>query len=130
ILILQPLNGDAPDPAIWVEGLPIAASWQDGSNNGYGPHMRYLGIRFDCLGDMGFWSEQRGDVWNHMEDVYPQDVIKSGMAGAWKKAPVALEICGTFTSWKETHGYDETTVKYIFDQALNWHVSSFNAKSS
>lgn len=128
-LIYQPLNGDAPDPGVLVQGLPIAASWLDGRNNGEGPHMRHLGWRLDCLGDMGFWRDARGD-WCHMLDVYPQDIQRSGMMDAWKKAPVTLEICGTFRSWMNRQKYDEETVRYIFDQALKWHISSFNAKSS
>jgi hypothetical protein len=124
-LIFQPLNGDAPDPGVLVESLPIAARWPDGRDNGQGPEMRHVGWRIDCLGDMGFW-----DGWCHMLDVYPQDIIKSGMMDAWEKAPVTMEICGTFMSWLEREKYDEKTIKYSFDQALKWHVSSFNAKSS
>jgi hypothetical protein len=52
------------------------------------------------------------------------------MKDAWKKAPVSLEICGTFLRWKNQEGYTREDVKYIFDQCLKWHVSSFNAKSS
>ncbi len=76
---------------------------------------------------MDFWPEWG---WNHMTDVYPQDIIKSGMSEAWKKAPVTMEICGTFLRWKEKQNYTEENVRYIFDQALKWHISSFNAKSS
>ena len=83
-LIFQPLNGDAPDPGVLVKGLPIAAYWPDGRDNGTGPQMRHLGWRIDCLGDMDFWPEWG---WNHMTDVYPQDIIRSGMSEAWKKAP-------------------------------------------
>ncbi|MFO7670094.1 MAG: DUF4832 domain-containing protein [Bacteroidales bacterium] len=126
-LIFQPLNGDAPDPGVLVKGLPIAAFWPDGKTNGTGPDMRNLGWRLDCLGDMDFWPEWG---WNHMTDVYPQDIVRSGMSEAWKKAPVTLEICGTFQRWLEKQNYTEENVKYIFDQALKWHVSSFNAKSS
>jgi hypothetical protein len=129
LLIFQPLNGDAPDPGILVDGLPISASWPDGTNNGTGPAMRDLGWRADCLGDMGFWRRTRGS-WSHMQDVYPQDIIKSGMQDAWKKGHITLEICGTFARWKDTEGYDENVVRYIFDHALQWHISSFNAKSS
>ena len=124
-LIFQPLNGDAPDPGVLVKGLPIAASWPDGRNNGTGPEMRHLGWRTDCLGDMRY-----SDGWCHMLDVYPQDIIKSGMKDAWMKAPITMEICGTFNSWLERAKYDDETVKYSFEQALKWHVSSFNAKSS
>jgi hypothetical protein len=65
-----------------------------------------------------------------MSDVNPQDIIKSGMSEAWRKAPITMEICGTFLRWMEKQKYTEDNVKYIFDQALKWHVSSFNAKSS
>jgi hypothetical protein len=128
-LLFQPLNGDAPDPSFLVRGLPIAASWPDGRTNGVGPQMRHLGYRFDCLGDLGFWKGRVRD-WAHMFDVYPQQIIESGMAEAWRHAPVSLEICGTFLSWRDKQGYGEKEVRYIFDQALKWHVSSFNAKSS
>ncbi|HUU28281.1 MAG TPA: DUF4832 domain-containing protein [archaeon] len=128
-LIFQPLNGDAPDPGVLVEGLPIAASWPDGRTNDCGLPLRHLGWRMDCLGDMGFWKDRQPN-WCHMQDVYPQDIIKSGMQDAWEKAPVTLEICGTLRSWKGREGYGADVVKYIFDQALKWHISSFNAKSS
>ncbi|MCE5273327.1 DUF4832 domain-containing protein [bacterium] len=128
-LIFQPLNGDAPDPSLLVRGLPIAATWLDGRNNGEGPQMRNVGWRMDCLGDMGFWRNEQGD-WCHMLDVYPEDIQRSGMLDAWKKAPITMEICGTFKTWLKHEKYDEKTVKYIFDQALKWHISTFNAKSS
>ena len=128
-LLFQPLNGDTPDPGVLVRGLPIAASWLDGSNNGTGPQMRHLGWRIDCLGDMGFWRD-RTPNWCHMQDVYPEDIVRSGMSEVWRKAPITMEICGTFSTWKSREQYDEKVVRYIFDQALKWHISSFNAKSS
>ena len=128
-LIFQPLNGDAPDPGILVRGLLIEDSWPDGRNNGMGPWMRPVGWRIDCLGDMGFWRDRLPD-WSHMNDAYPQDIVRSGMSDSWKKSPITMEICGTFTTWKEKQGYDKKVVKHIFDEALKWHVSSFNAKSS
>jgi hypothetical protein len=45
-----------------------------------------------------------------MYDIYPQDIVKSGMSEAWRKAPIAMEICGTFLSWQEVHKYDEEDV--------------------
>ena len=126
-LTFQPLNGDAPDPGVLVKNTHIAAYWPDGTNNGTGPQMRNLGWRLDCLGDMGSWPA-RGS--NHMTDVYPRDIVKSGMNEAWKKAPVTMEICGTFLRWLEQEKYNNETVEYIFGQALKWHISSFNAKSS
>jgi len=126
-LTFQPLNGDAPDAGVLVKNTNIAAYWPDGRNNGTGPQMRNLGWRLDCLGDMGFWPAWH---WNHMTDVYPRDIVKSGMSEAWKKAPVTMEICGTFLRWLEKEKYNKDTVEYIFGQALKWHISSFNAKSS
>jgi uncharacterized protein YfaT (DUF1175 family) len=32
--------------------------------------------------------------------------------------------------WKNSQGYGAEEVKYIIDQSLKWHISSFNAKSS
>jgi len=134
-LHFQPLNGDAPDPSILVKGTNIAASWPDGRNNGEGSQLRYVGYRVDCWGDYNFgdneidnWGETR--KWSHMRDVYPSDLIKSGMADAWKKAPVTFEICWTFMHWLERFQFDEEAVSYIFDEALKLHISSFNAKSS
>jgi hypothetical protein len=43
---------------------------------------------------------------------------------------VSLEICGTFLGWRDKQHYGEKEVRYVFEQALKWHVSSFNAKSS
>ncbi|MCK0147147.1 DUF4832 domain-containing protein [Arenibacter sp. F26102] len=126
-LVFQPLNGDAPQPELLVRGSNIAASWPDGTNtnNGVGSNMRNLGWRIDCLGDLGYKP-----TFSHMGDIYPQDIIRSGMSDAWKKAPITMEICGTFLRWLEKEKYDEKDVNYIFEQALKWHVSSFNAKSS
>ncbi len=127
-LNFQPINGDAPDPSVDLKGTNIAASWPDGRNNGTGPQMRYLGYRMDCLGDMttDLWPEKK---WCHMTDIYPKDIIKSGMGEAWKKAPVTMEICYTFLHWLDVLKYDEETVNYIFGEALKWHITSFNAKS-
>ncbi|MBM1105636.1 DUF4832 domain-containing protein [Aurantibacter crassamenti] len=124
-LIFQPLNGDAPRPERLVKGTNIAAYWPDGTNNGEGSNMRNLGWRIDCLGDLGYKP-----TFSHMGDIYPQDIIRSGMSEAWKKAPITMEICHTFLRWLENEKYDEKDVNYIFEQALKWHVSSFNAKSS
>jgi hypothetical protein len=88
-----------------------------------------MGWRADCLGDLGFWAaEQNG--WTHMYDFYPQSIIEYGLQDAWKKAPVSFEICGTLFGWRDEQKYDVEKVKYIFDEALKWHISFFNAKSS
>ena len=43
-----------------------------------------------------------------------------------RKRPVSLEVCGTVSEWKRDH-FD---LNYILDQALRWHVTSVNLKSS
>ncbi len=94
----------------------------DPKTNGYGLSKRNVGLRFDCLGDMGGFSP----TWCHMYDMYPQDIIKCGFRDAWKTAPVSLEVCWVMRHWKD-QGWD---VDYIIDQSLKWHISSFNSKSS
>jgi len=63
---------------------------------------------------------------NLMTDYYPEKIAELGLADAWKTAPVTMEACGVMQDWKN-HGWD---ISYIIDQAVKWHVSSFNAKSS
>ncbi len=128
-LHFQPLNGDADDPGMLVRGTDIAAYWPDGRNNGTGPQMRHVGYRVDCLGDVTteIWKKEG---WSHMRDLYPRDIVRSGMGDAWKKAPVTMEICWTFLQWLEKFKFDEEVVSYIFGEGLKWHISSFNAKSS
>jgi len=94
----------------------------DEQTNRYGLSKRDVGWRVDCLGDMGGFSP----TWCHMCDYYPQAIINCGMADAWKKAPVTLEVCWVMQHWKD-QGWD---VDYIIEQSLKWHISSFNAKSS
>lgn len=128
-LHFQPLNGDAPDPGVLVNGTTIEAFWPDGKNNGIGPEMRPVGYRCDCLGDIMTASRPDRD-WSHMDDVYPRDIVKSGMQQAWKKQPVTMEICYTFLQWLHRFKYSEKDIERIFNEALKWHISSFNAKSS
>jgi len=88
-----------------------------------------VGWRQDCLGDLGFWADEQNG-WTHMYDYYPQTIIQYDMQDTWKRAHVSFEICGTFQNWKNSQGYGAEEVKYIIDQSLKWHISSFNAKSS
>ena len=83
---------------------------------------RGTGWRADCLGDMGGFRPD----WSHMEDSYPQGIIYGGAEEAWKTAPVAFEVCWVMKHWHE-NGWDP---EYIFDQAVKWHFSQFNTKSS
>jgi hypothetical protein len=101
----------------------------DELTNKYGRAHGDVGWRVDCIGDLGFWADDQGG-WTHMWDYYPQGIINFGMKNAWKTAPVSLEICGTLLNWRDKRGYEIEDVRYISDQTLKWHISSFNAKSS
>jgi hypothetical protein len=61
-----------------------------------------------------------------MLEIYPQQIVRTGIQDVWQKSPVSLETCYTVPGWKE-RGYD---VDYILAQALRWHVSTVNIKSS
>jgi len=80
------------------------------------------GWRVDCWGDMG----RPGRNFAHMLDAYPQGVVKAGIQDVWRRRPVSLETCGTPGSWHES-GFD---LGYIMDQALRWHASTINIKST
>jgi hypothetical protein len=108
---------------------PLIALLMDRATNMYADSQIHMGWRVDCIGDLGFWaSEQNG--WTHMYDFYPREIINCNVQDDWKKSPVSFEICGTFLDWMNEQKYSRNDVKYIFDQSLKWHMSSFNAKSS
>jgi len=108
---------------------PLIALLMDEKTNKYALSKASVGWRVDCIGDLGFWAKDQNG-WTHMYDFYPQSIVGYGTQEAWKTAPVSLEICGTFLRWRDQEHYNEEQVKYIFDQSLKWHISSFNAKSS
>lgn len=109
---------------------PLLALLTDEKTNQYAlTSGKHTGWRADCLGDLGFWAKDQNG-WTHMYDYYPQSIIQFGVQDTWKKSPVSFEICGTFRRWRDQEKYGEKEVKYIFDEALKWHISSFNAKSS
>ncbi len=78
------------------------------------------GWRLDCWGDMG------KPTWGEMLDIYPEQIVRAGIQNVWERSPVSLESCGVPGSWLKD-GFD---VNYILAQALRWHVSSVNIKSS
>jgi len=80
------------------------------------------GWRLDCWGDMGRPFKN----FAHMLDLYPEQIARGHLQDVWRTAPVALESCGVPESWKRW-GFD---LKPILDQALRWHVSTINIKSS
>jgi len=77
------------------------------------------GWRADCWGDMR-------PEWCHMFDRYPGTLCRERATNAWKRAPVCLETCWTFVHWHNR----QWDVDYILEEALRWHVSLINAKSS
>jgi len=80
------------------------------------------GWRVDCLGDMGGMSP----LWCHMLDGYPLGIARAGVEDVWKTKPVSFEVCWTMGYWRDK-GWDPD---FIFDQAIKWHMSTFNTKSS
>jgi Domain of unknown function (DUF4832)/Beta-galactosidase len=84
------------------------------------------GWRLDCWGDMGMLHGEKESGRSLMLDRYPEQVVETGIQNAWMRSPVSLESCGVAGTWLKD-GYD---VNYILDQALRWHVSSVNIKSS
>ena len=77
------------------------------------------GWRADCLGDLG-------PDWNHMNDCYQQLLDAAGAEDAWKHGPVVFEACWDMQHWAD-EGWD---VEHVFNEALRWHCSVFNNKSS
>ena len=101
---------------------PLVVQPTDRKTDEYALSKANVGWRADCLGDMGGFNK----TWNHMTDYYPEAIIEDGLENAWKTAPVTMEACWVMQTWKD-RGWD---VNYIMEQAIKWHVSSFNAKSS
>jgi hypothetical protein len=84
------------------------------------------GWRLDCWGDMGGYWESWGKYLSHMLDVYPEQVVQAGASEAWRRSPVSLETCWVPGYWRDKN-WD---LDYIMEQALRWHVTSVNIKSS
>ena len=87
---------------------------------------RGAGWRLDCWGDLG----GRGKGFAHMFDLYPQQVVRAGVQDVWQKSPVSLETCGTPAGWKTEWHYTADQVDYNIEQALRWHASTVNIKST
>jgi hypothetical protein len=80
---------------------------------------RGAGWRFDCLGDMR-------KPWCHMLDFYPEQIARTGIQDVWRSAPVSMETCDVPESWFR----QKWDLNYILSEALRWHVSTLNVKSS
>jgi hypothetical protein len=61
-----------------------------------------------------------------MIDRYPEQIASSGATESWKRAPVVFEVARTFADHKQS-GWN---IDHTIEEALRWHVSSVNAKSS
>ncbi len=112
---------------IWVEAFPhtlLLMNFDEPHALAYGTE-KGAGWRLDCLGDMRLASADK-TFEPEMLDIYPQQVVRTGIQELWRHRPVSLESCGTPSSWEDS-GFD---VSYILDQALRWHVTSLNIKSS
>jgi hypothetical protein len=110
---------------IWLEAFrrtPLLMNFDEEKALAYGTQQG-AGWRLDCWGDMRGAANGR---WCHMLDLYPQQIVRAGIQDVWQRSPVSLETCWVPGGWKEK-GYD---LDYIIAQALRWHVSSVNIKSS
>jgi len=83
------------------------------------------GWRLDCWGDMRTHSDDPYFP-PEMLDVYPMQIVRAGIQNVWKRSPVSLESCWVPGYWKK-QGWN---LNYILAQALRWHVTSVNIKST
>jgi hypothetical protein len=97
---------------------PLLMNFDEPEALAYGTS-RGAGWRFDCLGDMR-------KPWSAMLDSYPEQIATTGIRDVWKTAPVSMETCGVPETWLR-NGWD---VAYILNEAIRWHVSTINVKSS
>lgn len=103
---------------------PLLMNFDEPRALAYGTN-RGAGWRLDCLGDMGGQWKDR-PAFSHMLDLYPQQIVRTKIQDVWRRSPVSLETCWVPQFWKDK-GWD---VDEILGQALRWHVSSLNVKSS
>jgi hypothetical protein len=112
---------------IWLKAFPhtqLLMNFDEPQALAYGTQ-HGAGWRLDCLGDMRRKSNNKYFP-AEMLQIYPQQIVRTGIQNVWQRDPVSLETCGTPSSWKKD-GYD---VSYILAQALRWHITSLNVKSS
>ncbi|HTQ53776.1 MAG TPA: DUF4832 domain-containing protein [Bryobacteraceae bacterium] len=106
---------------IWFDAFPatpLLMNFDQPEALAYGTS-RGAGWRMDCLGDLR-------PNWCHMLDFYPEQIARTGIQDVWKRSPVSFETCWVPGYWKQ-RGWD---VRYILGEALRWHVTSLNIKSS
>lgn len=112
---------------IWLEAfkrIPLLMNFDQQQALTYGTD-HGAGWRLDCWGDMRLTSDNK-DFRAEMLTVYPQQVVRADIQNVWQRSPVSLESCWVPGYWLK-QGWD---IDYILAQALRWHVSSVNIKSS
>ena len=72
--------------------------------------------------NVGWRGDGMGEP-NHLENIYPEKVM--AIADNWKSAPVSFEAYWWLGEWQR-QGWD---IDCIIRTTLDWHLSSFNAKS-
>ena len=65
----------------------------------------------------------------HMLDLYPQQVVRTGIQEAWRRSPVSLETCGTPLSWKQW-GYTDKQLRASSTRRCAGTPPSINIKST
>lgn len=112
---------------IWLEAFKhtlLLMNFDEPQALAYGTQQG-AGWRLDCWGDMRVSSNDPYFP-AEMLEIYPQQIVRTGIQNVWQRSPVSLETCYTVPGWKE-RGYD---LDYILAQALRWHVSTANIKSA
>jgi hypothetical protein len=118
---MPPFEAQRPLIDIWLHAFrhtTLLMNFDEPEALAYGTQQG-AGWRLDCLGDMRPRNPE-------MLDVYPEQVARTGIQDVWKQRPISLETCDTPAGWARD-GFDVT---YILNQALRWHVTSVNVKSS
>jgi len=112
---------------IWLEAFKrtsLLMNFDEPQALAYGTQQG-AGWRLDCWGDMRVSSTDPYFP-AEMLEIYPQQIVRTGIQNVWQRSPVSLETCYTVSGWKE-RGYD---LDYIIAQGLRWHVSTVNIKSA
>jgi hypothetical protein len=112
---------------IWLEAFKhtlLLMNFDEPQALAYGTQQG-AGWRLDCWGDMRVDSNDPYFP-AEMLEIYPQQIVRTGIQNVWQRSPVSLETCYTVPGWKE-RGYD---LDYILEQGLRWHVSTANIKSA
>lgn len=113
---------------IWLDAFkrtPLLMNFDQQEALSYGTE-HGAGWRLDCWGDMRSNPINGTQAWSHMLDFYPLQIVRAGIQDVWQRSPVSLESCGVPGGWFKQN-WD---IDYILAQALRWHVTSVNIKSS